>query len=120
MTLPYQLAAAPSDPLSYVTHRTGTSSDGRLLLTGGGARFASVRRALASLTGRPVEVADLNESVAAGACVQAAAIALGEPHRVVRAGWSIGTASVTDPDPAVDAAELRARYAAARDRPGAA
>lgn len=95
-------------------------SDGRLLLTGGGARFASVRRALASLTGRPVEVADLNESVAAGACVQAAAIALGEPHRVVRAGWSIGTASVTDPDPAVDAAELRARYAAARDRPGAA
>ena len=47
VTLPYQLAAAPSDPLSYVTHRTGTSSDGRLLLITGG-EDAALHPALAT------------------------------------------------------------------------
>lgn len=36
LTLPYAIAVAPADPLSYVTHRTGTSSRGRLLMITGG------------------------------------------------------------------------------------
>lgn len=37
VSLPYALAAAPADPLSYVTHRTGAvTSRGRLLLITGG------------------------------------------------------------------------------------
>ena len=47
VALPYELAAAPADPLSYVTHRTGTSSDGRLLLITGG-EDAALHPALAT------------------------------------------------------------------------
>jgi hypothetical protein len=36
IALPYEIAAAAGDPLSYVTHRTGAASDGALLLVTGG------------------------------------------------------------------------------------
>jgi hypothetical protein len=36
LSLPYEMAAAPADPLSYVTHRTGTASKGRMLMITGG------------------------------------------------------------------------------------
>lgn len=47
VALPYEVAAAPADPLSYVTHRTGTSSAGRLLLITGG-EDAALHPALAT------------------------------------------------------------------------
>jgi len=36
LALPYEIAAAAGDPLSYATHRTGSASDGRVLLVTGG------------------------------------------------------------------------------------
>ena len=47
VALPYEIAAAPADPLSYVTHRTGTSSSGRVLLVTGG-EDAALHPALAT------------------------------------------------------------------------
>ena len=57
--------------------------DGRLSLVGGGARSAAYRQVLADLAGRPVDVPASDEQVAAGACVQAAAVLTGaEPADV--------------------------------------
>jgi len=47
ITLPYELAAAAGDPLSYVTHRTGTASKGRLLVVTAG-EDAALHPALAT------------------------------------------------------------------------
>jgi xylulokinase len=86
------------------------------LLVGGGARSAAYRRVLADLSGMAVLVPDAAEHVAAGACVQAAAVVTGRPPAEVAAAWGRGSALAVEPDPAVDAAGIRAAYGAARDR----
>ncbi len=92
--------------------RVGVVTGGRLLLTGGGARAEAYRRALADLAGRPVVVPDTDETVATGACVQAAAVAGGESLGAVAARWSLGAGQVVEPRP-VDAAAIRGAYSAA-------
>ena len=92
-----------------------TAGEARLLLVGGGARSAAYRQALADLSGRPVVVPDTPEHVAAGACVQAAAVVTGRRPEEVASAWGPGTALTVDPDPSVDAAEIRGRYRQARD-----
>jgi xylulokinase len=87
---------------------------GPLVLVGGGARSPAFRRVLADLAVRPVEVPADTESVATGACVQAAAVLLGRPLHEVQAAWGLGGGTVLDPDPAVDAPAVRAAYAALR------
>jgi len=47
-----------------------------MAVTGGGARAAAYRQLLADLSDRPVYVVDQAETAAAGAAIQAAAIAL--------------------------------------------
>jgi xylulokinase len=88
-------------------------ASGPVVLVGGGARSAAYRQVVADLTGRPVVVPDADELVARGAAVQAAAVLSGAPFEAVASAWGSGAGSVTEPDPAVDGAAIRAAYAAA-------
>jgi len=84
----------------------------RVVLVGGGARSAAYREVFASLSPLPVATADADEAVAAGAAVQAAAIALGVSHEEVVQRWGLGrTTPVTAEAATVD---VRAAYAALR------
>jgi xylulokinase len=88
--------------------------DGRLFLVGGGAQSGAYRRILADLVQRPVLVADDDELVARGACVQAAARVLDRPIADVQRDWELGARTMTDPELGADvAAEVRAAYSAA-------
>ncbi|MGH9014657.1 MAG: xylulose kinase, partial [Acidimicrobiia bacterium] len=71
------------------------------------------QRVLADLAARPVEVPS-GEQVAAGACVQAAAVLHQRPPDEVAEAWGLGTARAIEPDGRVDAGGIRAAYAAAR------
>jgi xylulokinase len=87
---------------------------GRLFLVGGGAGSGAYRRVLADLAQRPVTVVAEIEPVATGACVQAAAALTGEDFADVSERWGLpGRVPVVDPDPTVDAAEVRGAYRAA-------
>ncbi|OLF11798.1 xylulokinase [Actinophytocola xanthii] len=89
----------------------------RVLLVGGAARSAAVRRIAPSVLGRPVLVPEPGEYVADGAARQAAWALTGtdNPPR-----WRLGAVEEFSADPTPG---LRARYAEARekilDRPGA-
>ncbi|MGB8860029.1 MAG: xylulokinase [Ilumatobacteraceae bacterium] len=84
----------------------------RVVLVGGGARSAAVRQVFASLSDLPVGTADADEAVATGACVQAAAVALGQSHAEVAERWGLGAVNVVH---AVAAAtDVRAQYATLR------
>ncbi len=92
----------------------GVRADGDIVLVGGGARSPAFRRAIADLSGRVVVVPDAAEPVAAGACVQAAAVLLGRsPDNVARA-WALARGTTVEPDPGVDRTAIREAYAAAR------
>ena len=82
-------------------------------LVGGGARSAAFRHVIVELCGLPVALADADEAVAAGACVQAAAIALGVSHREVAERWGLGI-STPLPESTGDSAGVRKRYAELR------
>ena len=56
-------------------------------LVGGGARSAAYRQVVAELCDLPSSLADADEAVATGACVQAAAVALGIAHAEVAERW---------------------------------
>ncbi len=92
-------------------------ADGRLILVGGGARSRAYRQVLADLSGRAVLVPVDDEQVAAGACVQAAAVATGAEPSDVADRWKLGDGDVIDPAPAsaAAAADVRAAYAKVRD-----
>ncbi|MFN8023312.1 MAG: xylulokinase [Acidimicrobiales bacterium] len=90
-----------------------------VVLTGGGARSAAVRQVFADLCGLPVSVAAADEAVATGACVQAAAVALGVDHDEVARRWALGASTDVPASPgdvASTAAEVRAAYATTRER----
>jgi xylulokinase len=82
-------------------------------LVGGGARSAAFRHVVVELCDLPVALADADEAVAAGACVQAAAVALECSHREVAERWGLGLGTAL-PLSAGDAAGVRARYAELR------
>jgi xylulokinase len=92
--------------------RVGT---GRTVLVGGGARSPAYRRIVADLSGLPITIADGEEHVAIGACVQAAAVLHQRPPEEVADAWGLGTGDVVEPDDHVDRDGLRARYARLRD-----
>jgi xylulokinase len=92
-------------------------TDGRLLLTGGGARSAAYRQVLADLSGRVVTIPGVEEAVATGACIQAAAVLLQRDPLELADGWDLPGASVVEPGPdAAETADVRAAYHARRDR----
>ncbi|HEY7627307.1 MAG TPA: xylulokinase [Ilumatobacteraceae bacterium] len=82
-------------------------------LVGGGARSAAYRRVVSELCQYPVSLADAEEAVATGACVQAAAVAAGSSHGEIAKRWGLGAAIELSP-PGGDAAGVRQRYAALR------
>ncbi|MEI6400989.1 MAG: xylulokinase [Actinomycetota bacterium] len=89
-----------------------------VVLTGGGARSAAYRAVFADLCELPLGTSNADEAVAAGACVQAAAVALGVSHAEVIERWRLGNESPLAPSGAVGDAlrgEIRQRYAALRD-----
>ncbi len=77
----------------------------RIVLLGGGARSPAYQRVVADLSGLPVDVPDAAEHVAAGACVQAAAVLHDAWPR-----WKIGTGRTIEPDALVDRDAIRDRY----------
>ena len=78
-------------------------------LVGGGARSAAYRQVVSELCSLPVMLADADEAVATGACVQAAAIALGITHGEVAERWALGVGTPL-PVATGDPAGVRARY----------
>jgi xylulokinase len=87
--------------------------DGRLVLTGGGAHSRALRAVIAGLVDMPVVVADVEQAVATGAAVQAAAVVEGTDHRAIQRRWGLGSGTAVDD--AVDSGNLRERYAELRD-----
>jgi xylulokinase len=86
---------------------------GRVVLTGGGARSSALQAVLAGLLDEPLVLAGVDQAVAAGAAVQAAAVADGVDHAAIQQRWGFGTvAGVVEP---VASGDLRARYADLRD-----
>jgi xylulokinase len=83
---------------------------GRRFLVGGGARSAAYRQRCADLAGASVIVPEDDETVAAGAAVQAASTIDGEHPSDVARRWGCGTGSITEPS-GTDGAEVRSRYA---------
>ncbi len=74
------------------------------------------RQVLADLTGRAVLVPHDDEQVAAGACVQAAAVATGAEPADVADQWRLGDGDLVEPGPgAAAAADVRGAYAALRE-----
>ena len=67
---------------------------------------------------RPVLVADDDELVARGACVQSAARVTGQSITAVQEAWELGARTMTDPEVGADvAAAVRAAYASAASAP---
>jgi xylulokinase len=93
-----------------------TVDDGRLFLVGGGSHSRAYRQIVADLTGRSVTIPDGVDHVATGACVQAAAVMTSASVHDVCDAWGLGHGTTVEPDPRIDAAGVRATYAAARDR----
>lgn len=90
----------------------------RVVLTGGASRSRAVQAVIAALSDVPVAMAEVDEAVATGACVQAAATMTGSTTDEISAQWGLDRRRpVTPPDGGaaveVDAAEVRERYAAA-------
>jgi xylulokinase len=92
----------------------GVPTDGRMILVGGGARSTGYRQLVADLSGRVVRVPHGTEHVAAGACIQAAAVLRGRSPLDVASGWHLGASDDVQPRD-VDRDAIRARYAAAVD-----
>jgi xylulokinase len=94
--------------------RTFAPVTGRVVLTGGGARSRALQSVIAGLLAEPLTLAAVDQAVAAGAAVQAAAIAGGDDHATVQRRWGLDAGSGVRVDP-VESGDLRARYAEFRD-----
>jgi xylulokinase len=88
----------------------GVPTDGRLILTGGGARSAAYRQLTADLCGRPVHLVGLQETAAAGAAVQAAAVLHGASVAEVANAWAPVVRPVAEPRSDEGAAQVLDRY----------
>ncbi len=92
----------------------GIRTDGNIVFVGGGAQSVAYQQVLADLAGRPVVVPDAPEHVAAGACIQAAAVLRSRPITELAREWALARGPVTEPDLGVDREAVRAAYAEAR------
>ncbi len=88
-----------------------SAQPGRLFLVGGGARSGAYQQILADLSGTRVIVPEVKESVATGACVQAAAVARGCSVDQVMEEWNLDAGQVVEPRDIAQRSEIRQRYA---------
>lgn len=88
--------------------KVGASVDGRLFLVGGGARSVAYRQRLADLSRRAIVVPHTDETVAAGAAVQAAVVASGDDLGTIARRWNLGTGDTIQP--LHEAASVRERH----------
>lgn len=88
---------------------------GRVVMTGGGARSAALQAVLAGLIDEPVVLAGVEEAVAAGAAVQAAAVADGVDHATIQHRWGLASDAGDTTIEAVESGSVRDRYAELRD-----
>lgn len=95
-----------------VLSKLGVPTDGRLAVTGGGARAGGYRQLLADLIGRPVHVVDQPETAAAGAAIQAAAVTHGSEINELTEAWAPRWQVAAEPRPGSDPEQLLSRYAA--------
>jgi xylulokinase len=102
------------DDLSALQRAGVDVGGGRVMLVGGGAKSAAHRRVLADLMQRPVTLPAQREHVAAGACVQAAAVLRGCPPEEIAESWWGNDSEIVEPDERVDTASVRSAYAALR------
>ncbi len=96
----------------------GVELDQRSFLIGGGAKSAAYRQIMADLSGRSFVVPEDDETVATGACVQAAAVSGKEPFADVAERWGLGAGAMVEPSDAelaAEVSEVRARYRNLRD-----
>ena len=70
--------------------RVGATIGGRVFLIGGGSRSAAYRQRCADLLGEAITVPDTDETVAAGAALQAAVIQLGARFDQTAEAWALG------------------------------
>ena len=85
-----------------------------VVLTGGGAKSAAYRQVFAELCDLPLTVADADEAVAAGACVQAAVVADGVSFDTITDRWRLGTRDQLT-SLRVDSSDVRNRYTELRN-----
>ena len=89
--------------------RVGATIGGRVFLIGGGSRSVAYRQRCADLLGHSIIVPDTDETVAVGACVQAAVVSTGESFAAVSERWCLGVGTTVPP--CSDARAVRERYA---------
>jgi xylulokinase len=104
------------DAFDALGHAGVATDDGRVVVVGGGARSRVFPRVLADVLQRPVVLPPPGEYVARGACAQAAAALSGRDVADLATAWAPGGQTVIEPDPAVDAAAVRAAYRTLRQR----
>ena len=80
-----------------VLKQHGFTDDGRIVVTGGGAKSRAYRQILADLTGKPVWISPVGETAAAGAAIQAAAAVLGCTNIEMADRWSVPLEKVAEP-----------------------
>jgi xylulokinase len=77
----------------------GLDPDAPLILVGGGARGTTWREVVGRLSGRPLVIPDLDEAVAVGAAVQAAAVWRSETPLEVARRWRTDAGMIIDVQP---------------------
>ncbi len=90
--------------------RVGATIGGRVFLIGGGSRSVAYRQRCADLLGQTVTVPESDETVAAGAAVQAGVLAVGSTFDALTGQWGLGRG--TDLAPRHDGSAIVARYRA--------
>lgn len=90
----------------------GASVAGRVFVVGGGSRSAAYRQRAADLLGCPVIVPHSDETVAAGAAVQAAVVSGPDGFDDIAARWGLGSGTTVDPSPDTSGTARRERYTA--------
>jgi len=94
-----------------------TATSDRLIVIGGGSRYRSLVKAISTFATREVEVKALQEWVAKGAAVQAAAVLRRCSPEQVASEWATadpGAKNLIEPDNKVDVQVLREAYISAR------
>lgn len=88
----------------------GSETSGRMILAGGGARSPAYRQILADLAGMEIVVPETTDAVAAGSCLQAAAVSMDTAPLDLASRWELGAGAVVDPTPHVNGTIVRATF----------